>query len=133
MKKIFFYITFILTLTLVACSDTDKGEFVEVDSKNTGTESEKPSLTAKVEVDGNNALVYVDTNLEISKKEYGKEKKHGQGHIHMYVDDGEKQGITATPVKLENLTIGSHKVKISLHNNDHTPYDVTKIINFAIK
>jgi hypothetical protein len=131
MKKIFFYITFILTLTLVACSDTDKGEFVEVDSKNTGTESEKPSLTAKVEVDGNNALVY--TNLEISKKEYGKEKKHGQGHIHMYVDDGEKQGITATPVKLENLTIGSHKVKISLHNNDHTPYDVTKIINFAIK
>lgn len=132
MKMSSFIISFLFCLILAACSDKHENHFVEVDSTNNETNIKKPALEAEVKVDGNSALIYVNTTMEISKKMYGKKKKDGQGHIHMYVDNGEKQAITVSPVRLENLTKGNHKVKISLHNNDHTPYDVTETISFII-
>jgi hypothetical protein len=133
LRKLLLYITITAIIVLSACSGADKGDFVELENGSNRSEEEKPVLKAEVKVDGSNALVYVDTDLHISEEEYGKEKKKGQGHIHIYVDNGEKQGVTNTPIQLENLSQGSHKVKISLHNNDHTPYDVTETIDFTIK
>ncbi|MBY6037461.1 hypothetical protein KUV80_12375 [Fictibacillus nanhaiensis] len=132
MKSFLTIIPLIVCLLLASCSNQEN-TFKEVDSANKEDQSQKPTLKAEVTVNGNSALVYVDTSMKISKDMYGKKKKTGEGHIHMYVDNGEKQGVTSSPVRIENLTKGDHKVKISLHNNDHTPYDVTETLTFTVQ
>jgi hypothetical protein len=126
------YITVVLFAILLAACGNDQG-LSEVASEKEEHAEHKPFLEASAEVKGRNALIKVKTDMEISKKKFGKQRKHGQGHIHMYVDQGEKQGVTSSPILLENLSSGKHEVKISLHNNDHTPYDVTENLTFTIK
>lgn len=92
----------------------------------------KPHLAITVDVEGTTATVNVTTDINLSRKNYGQEKKDGQGHIHMYHNNGEKVGITDLPIVLENLEPGTHEVRVSLHNNDHTPYDVTEVVEFTI-
>ncbi|MFC0186888.1 DUF6130 family protein [Fictibacillus aquaticus] len=127
------YILFVLLASLIAGCGNDHQGLSEVDSEKEEHAEHKPFLEASAEVKGREALIKVKTDMEISKKKFGKQRKHGQGHIHMYVDQGEKQGVTSSPILLENLSPGQHEVKISLHNNDHTPYDVTEKLTFTIK
>lgn len=93
----------------------------------------KPTLDVNWEVKGNQLKVKVHTDLNISEEHYGLAREHGEGHIHMYLDDGEKIGVKTAEYVLPDLAPGRHKLKVSLHNNDHTPYDVTKTIEFEIK
>jgi predicted small secreted protein len=93
----------------------------------------KPTLDVKVEVHGNKATVNVITDLHISPEHYGLARKDGEGHIHMYLDDGDKIGVKEAKKVFPNLPVGKHSLKVSLHNNDHTPYDVTKTVDFEIK
>jgi hypothetical protein len=132
MKFPLLIITFFVCTALTGCSDYRDGQYVEVDQEKQEMTSKKPSLEANVTVNGDTALVSVKTSMKISGKMFGKERKAGEGHIHMYLDDGEKQPITFSPVKLEDLSKGEHQLKLSLHNNDHTPYDVTKTITFTV-
>ncbi|MFC7371642.1 hypothetical protein ACFQPF_08130 [Fictibacillus iocasae] len=132
MKMLKYILITMSAMMIAGCGSDDEG-FSEVKSGHEQHDNHKPTLDASVEVKGSKALIRIKTDMEISKKSYGGEKKDGQGHIHMYVDNGEKQGITSTPVELNNLSPGEHVVKISLHNNDHTPFDVTEKLTFTIK
>jgi Family of unknown function (DUF6130) len=93
----------------------------------------KPSLDLSVDVSGNTATVKFNTDLMNSAELFGKERKAGEGHIHMSLDDGEYAMLSENKAVLPNLAPGKHKVKVSLHNNDHTPYDVSKTIDFEVK
>ncbi|WP_166241629.1 hypothetical protein [Paenibacillus turpanensis] len=92
----------------------------------------KPTLEVNVTVEGNQATVQIETDLNIENN-LGKERRKGEGHIHMYVDSGEKQSVVSKRVVLTELSKGEHSVKVSLHNNDHTPYDVTDSVAFEVK
>jgi hypothetical protein len=94
---------------------------------------EKPTLDLQIEISGRDATIYVTTNMKIAKDHVGMERHAGEGHIHMYVDDGEKISVKDNKYMIQNLLPGKHKVKVSLHNNDHTPYDVAKLLDFEIK
>jgi hypothetical protein len=93
----------------------------------------KPTLKLRVEISGTTATLYVDTNMHIAKDHVGMGRNEGEGHIHLYLDDGEKRTITDKKYVIPDLEPGNHKVKVSLHNNDHTPYDVSKQVDFNIK
>ncbi|KIL40477.1 hypothetical protein SD70_12900 [Gordoniibacillus kamchatkensis] len=93
----------------------------------------KPSLDVKLDISGRQVTVRVTTDMTISAKHYGEARKDGEGHIHMYLDNGEKIGVTQEEQVFKDLVPGPHVLKVSLHNNDHTPYDVNKTINFDIK
>lgn len=93
----------------------------------------KPNLKVTVEVKGNQATMKVHTDLRISKEHYGLARKVGEGHIHTYLDDGEKVAMDVIEKTYPDLLPGKHELKVSLHNNDHTPYDVTETVNFEIK
>jgi hypothetical protein len=98
------------------------------------TTVKKPSLELTVDVSGHTATINFKTDLTISSQHYGKERVPGEGHIHMFVDDdGEKKVITENKYVLKDLTVGNHTVKVSLHNNDHTPYNVSKSVEFEVK
>jgi hypothetical protein len=93
----------------------------------------KPTMDVKLDVSGNKLTVTVDTDMSISSEHYGQARMEGEGHIHMYLDNGEKIGVQTGTKVFENLAPGNHTLKVSLHNNDHTPYDVTKTYDVEIK
>jgi hypothetical protein len=93
----------------------------------------KPSLALSVDVSGQTATIHFTTDLHISAEHYGKERVPGEGHIHLFLDDGEKKVITENTTVLKDLSVGKHNVKVSLHNNDHTPYNVSQSSDFEVK
>lgn len=113
-------------LLLTACGSGTAG------SKAKRASAFKPTLNVSLEVEGNTLEVTVDTDLAISPEHYGMARSDGEGHIHMYLDNGEKIGVKERVYRFEDLASGRHTVKVSLHNNDHTPYDVTTTKEFDI-
>lgn len=128
--KPYLFVIFLSCILLTACSSKKVSEIPDVKSAN---QAKKPSLEVELNTTGNQVTVKVNTDLAISKEHYGKERKSGEGHIHVYLDNGEKIAVTDEPPVFKDLTPGSHSLRVSLHNNDHTPYDVTKTIEFEIK
>ncbi|MNI13815.1 hypothetical protein D3C73_670560 [compost metagenome] len=115
----------LIGISLIACSST-KGASTTVGAA-------KPTLEVKNEVQGNTATVHIQTNLSMSSANVGKERKVGQGHIHIAIDDGEKETLVEPIYKYKDLKAGKHQIKVSLHNNDHTPYDVAQSLEFEVK
>jgi hypothetical protein len=114
------------TVILTACGSTKK-ETVTV------TSDMKPTLDLSVDVSGQTATIHFKTDLHISPEHYGKERVPGEGHMHLFVDDGEKKVVTEDKTVLKDLSVGKHNLKVSLHNNDHTPYNVSQTIDFEVK
>jgi len=73
------------------------------------------------------------TDMSIRDDKVGSARRAGEGHIHMYLDDREKETVTAKVKEYADLPRGQHTLRVSLHNNDHTPYDIAKTVDFDIK
>jgi hypothetical protein len=118
----------VVILLVTACSSK---KATTVPAETTG---KKPSLELTYEVSGHTATIHFKTDLTISPQHYGKERVPGEGHMHVYLDDAsEKKAITEDKYVINDLAVGNHTVKVSLHNNDHTPYNVSKSLDFEIK
>jgi hypothetical protein len=130
MKKLNLLIFILLLLT--ACNAHSGEEFEVIDETNTSIKESRPELDIKIKVVENQAILFVDTDLLISKVHYGKERKEGEGHVHVYVNNGEKQAITTFRYVLKGVKPGKNIVRVSLHNNDHTPYGVYELQEFYL-
>jgi hypothetical protein len=131
--KIFYAFLIGMTLLLTGCNGDANDNFNVVDTKDTQKGADQPSLKVDLKVEGTSAIVGIETDIVVSAEHYGLEKVLGEGHIHLYLDHGEKQGITSSPYIIEDLSKGKHEVRVSLHNNDHTPYGVSETVEFEIK
>ena len=130
MKALYLIIACCLILTACSSKETE----MNMDHSTMAMDAaQKPTMDVKTEVTGKELAVDVSTTMKISTDHYGMAREAGEGHIHMYLDNGEKIGVKEGRKVFKNLTVGHHILKISLHNNDHTPYDVTKTIEFDIK
>lgn len=121
------YMLLLCCLILTACSSNS------TTSSSEQTHEHIPTLNVGLEVSDNSAIVTLDTDIMIMKERVGQARKIGEGHGHMYLDDGEKQTIKEKITTIPNLAAGKHVLRVSLHNNDHTPYGVSKTIEFEIK
>ncbi|WP_141692550.1 hypothetical protein [Paenibacillus pectinilyticus] len=92
-----------------------------------------PTLEVTAVVKDDIATLNMTTDLKISKEHYDQQKVQGEGHIHISIDQGEKIVVTDKQYVTEHLNKGTHEVKVSLHNNDHTPYNVSKTISVEVK
>lgn len=115
----------VCSIVLSACGTSKKA--------NVPMQDQKPTLSVSVKVEGTQATMTVQTDLRISKENYGGARKTGEGHIHTYLDGGEKVSMDEIKKTYTDLVPGKHELKVSLHNNDHTPYDVTETVSFEIK
>jgi hypothetical protein len=131
MKKHPLLITLLILLT--ACGFKSDDEFHVIDESEMSQTENKPELNIDVEIINNQAILIVDTNLRISEENYGGQMKQGEGHIHVYVNNGKKQAITAFRYILKDVKPGHNVVRVSLHNNDHTPYGVYQVEEFIIE
>jgi hypothetical protein len=129
MKSIYASGALLLCFVLAACGSSKAA----TSGTSSAGHAHKPSLDVSWQVAGTSLTVTVDTDLHISPEHYGQGREDGEGHIHMYLDDQDKIGVKERVKKFDNLPAGPHKLKVSLHNNDHTPYDVTKTFEFEIK
>jgi len=60
-------------------------------------------------------------DLMLNSSAIGMENMVGEGHYHILINDVLIGPYTDTMVSLEGLPAGDHILKVSLHNNDHTP------------
>ncbi|MGG1517306.1 hypothetical protein ABE504_17980 [Paenibacillus oryzisoli] len=92
-----------------------------------------PTLDVTATVSGDTATLHIKTDLKLSKEHYDHARVTGEGHIHLSVDGSEKIIVTEPEKVLEHLSPGKHEARVSLHNNDHTPYDVGQTVTFEVK
>ena len=73
-------------------------------------------------------------NFTMNESAVGGENMVGEGHYHVYINDGLVGPYTESMVKLEDLPAGDHVLKVMLMNNDHTPIvpHVMDTIHFTI-
>ncbi|MGM7703246.1 hypothetical protein ACSVDE_16050 [Pseudalkalibacillus sp. Hm43] len=117
---------------LTACNTHSHNDFEVVEEGTSSSQEKKPSLQTELKKQDGKVFLYVETDLVVSKENYGAKKINGQGHIHVYVNNGEKQGVTTFPHELKNLEKGTNQIKVSLHNNDHTPYGVSETMEIEM-
>ncbi|MDR6549785.1 hypothetical protein [Paenibacillus qinlingensis] len=120
-----FYLLTALTIVISGCSTAK----TTTSTTNTFT----PTLEVAYVVKDDTVTLDLTTDLKLSKEHYDQQRVQGEGHVHISLDKGEKIVVTTNQKVLDHLPKGPHEVKVSLHNNDHTPYDVSKTITFDVK
>jgi PBP1b-binding outer membrane lipoprotein LpoB len=100
---------------------------------NVNSAEAKPTLSVKTEVSGSSVTLQIETDLKLAPDNVGKARKAGEGHIHVSLDGGEKITVSQHTHTLKDLSKGPHKLNVSLHNNDHTPYEVGQALDFEVK
>jgi hypothetical protein len=131
MTKWFLILTTLLLL-LTACGANGE-QFTILKENNTLAQEVKPELKIDVRIVKGKAILFVNTDLIVSQDHYGKALKQGEGHIHVYVNNGAKQGVAELPYELKDVKQGVNLIRVSLHNNDHTPYGVYETLEFEMK
>lgn len=120
-----FCIITVVTLSISGCGSSK--------TNTAPANSYTPTLEVSTVVNGDAATLRITTDLKLSKEHYDQQRKQGEGHVHVSLDKAEKEIMTTTEKNYEHLSKGNHELKVSLHNNDHTPYDVSKTITFEVK
>lgn len=124
-------------LLLFGCSNNEDTAPVQESETTRSAESEdvagpKVSVTADkthaVQPGDEIVLTVTVTDFALEASKIGQANEPGVGHYHVYLDDAtgdDYLGVSAdvlTKVKIpEDITDGSHDVRVVLHNNDHTP------------
>lgn len=120
-----FYMITALTLVISGCGSAKL--------TTSATTSFTPTLEVSSVVKDDTVTLDLTTDLKLSKEHYDQQRVQGEGHVHISLDKGDKIVVTTKQKVLEHLSKGPHEVKVSLHNNDHTPYDVSKTVAFEVK
>jgi plastocyanin len=75
------------------------------------------------------------TTQNLIVKSPGGASKVGEGHFRITVDDGVPQPVTTKTYLISGLSVGEHRVKVELLNNDRTQYSpaISKEVTFTIE
>lgn len=83
----------------------------------------KDDLTLKIAV----------TNFTFSLENMGKDNKHGEGHVHLYLDGKKIAKVFEPSYVLKDIPSGKHEVKVELAHNNHESYGVSESFSVDIK
>lgn len=110
-------------LFVAALSPALAAPSVSIQAPKEGETVSGPDITVRLKV----------SDLRINPDAIGKTKKEGEGHVHVNLD-GNEVPIGATSHTFTSVVSGSHTLRASLHNNDHSPLDpaVAETINFSV-
>lgn len=84
-----------------------------------------------ITTDGETADVKVTLGtIGLIIKNPGGKAKAGEGHFHIWIDDGKSTVVASKTYTLQNIQLGEHTLNVELVNNDHTSY-IPKIMKTA--
>jgi len=92
-----------------------------------------PDFTTLVTTDGYSKSATIKlmvTNFEIVAPKNTLESN--KGHFHFFLDNGTYIPIASTTYIFNNLTSGTHTLRITMNNNDHTYTEIEKTIVFTV-
>ncbi len=61
------------------------------------------------------------TGFVLDAPAIGNAPEQGRGHVHVDVDGSNYAASAADSIAMTDLLKGNHTIRVSLHNNDHTP------------
>ncbi len=105
----------------------EKDDKMEEKPKDDQVMAPKPSFSiaspgANGMVMAGDVVVTLDAqNFEIGKPETA--NREGEGHFHLYLDDGEYIACASTTCTVPGVTEGEHVIKVTMHQNDHSLYE----------
>jgi hypothetical protein len=80
--------------------------------------------------------LYLSLKVEgfsFSLENMGKEKRPGEGHVHLYLDGKKVAKIFEPQYVLKDLPSGHHEVVVELAHNNHESYGVKKSLHVTVK
>ncbi|MFS0554134.1 hypothetical protein [Brevibacillus sp. 179-C9.3 HS] len=73
------------------------------------------------------------TNFSFSLENMGKENKHGEGHVHLYLDGKKIAKVFESSYVMKDIPTGKHEVKVELAHNNHDSYGVSESFSIEVK
>ncbi|TKI56015.1 hypothetical protein E8L90_11405 [Brevibacillus antibioticus] len=73
------------------------------------------------------------TNFSFSLENMGKENKHGEGHVHLYLDGKKIAKVFEPSYVMKDIPAGKHEVKVELAHNNHESYGVAESFSIEVK
>ena len=119
-------IMFILSLVSTSYVSAQTNAEIKITSPKEGETIKSSDLTTEFSV----------SNFEIISPKADLKNETGKGHVHGFLDNDDNYvAITEKSYKFERLTNGEHKLKLELHNHDHSIYSpkVSKEVKFKVK
>ncbi|MGN7468764.1 hypothetical protein [Brevibacillus sp. SAFN-007a] len=73
------------------------------------------------------------TNFQFSLENMGKENKHGEGHVHLYLDGKKIAKVFEPSYVLKDIPSGKHEITVELAHNNHESYGVSERFSIEVK
>ncbi|MGG1660190.1 hypothetical protein [Brevibacillus sp. NRS-1366] len=136
-KKLLFRLLLLIAVAaciewfLYANKDTQTGG-VEVEKAQVQQAAPTLSVTHSMEQDDLQLKIAV-TNFSFSLENMGKENKHGEGHVHLYLDGKKVAKVFEPTYVLKDIPDGKHEVMVELAHNNHESYGVSERFSIDVK
>ncbi|MGZ0053039.1 hypothetical protein [Brevibacillus gelatini] len=73
------------------------------------------------------------TNFQFSLENMGKENKHGEGHVHLYLDGKKIAKVFEPTYVVKDIPSGKHEITVELAHNNHESYGVSERFSIEVK
>ncbi|WP_139489410.1 hypothetical protein [Brevibacillus dissolubilis] len=94
----------------------------------------QPSFEVKHQLQGDDLHLNLTVkNFRFSLENMGKDNKHGEGHVHLYLDSKKVAKIFDSTYVYKDVPAGKHTIMLELANNDHSSYGVKKTLTIEVK
>lgn len=98
------------------------------------SEKAMPTLQVNHSLQGDDLhLQLAVTHFRYSLENMGKENKHGEGHVHLYLDGKKVAKIFDNTYVYRDIGKGKHQVKVELAHNNHESYGVKQPFSLEVK
>lgn len=121
----------LLLIAVAACIEwflyANKETQTGADAENVHTQQVAPTLAVKHSLEQDDLkLQLAVTNFSFSLENMGKDNKHGEGHVHLYLDGKKVAKVFESSYVLKDIPSGKHEVMVELAHNNHESYGVSE-------
>lgn len=95
---------------------------------------QQPNLELAIKHHIHNQDVYVECYIpHFIFKEKGGDKRNGEGHIEIFVDNKKMSEMNTAAFIIKGLEKGGHEMRLEVIHNDSSSYELNKTIEFTIE
>ncbi|GED66477.1 hypothetical protein BRE01_01790 [Brevibacillus reuszeri] len=128
----------LLLIAVAACIEwflySNKETQTGADVEHISTQQVAPTLAVTHSLQQDDLqLKLVVTHFSFSLENMGKENKHGEGHVHLYLDGKKVAKVFEPTYVLKDLPSGKHEVMVELAHNNHESYGVSERFSIEVK
>jgi hypothetical protein len=124
----------LVLIGIVACFELYAFATKTAETDSSQVHQQPPSLDVTHTLKEND--LYLTLKVEgfyFSLDNMGKDKRPGEGHVHLYLDGKKVAKIFEPQYVLKDIPSGHHEVVVELAHNNHESYGVKKSLHITVK